>query len=145
MEYLIGFFSAFLLMYCIFKIQSKNNIFQEPKIKPLKYSQSHIHSIVFPLLPKNKFGKRKKKSQAVLHESKTSIKVIIMENSAYWIKDNVFYMADMSIDGMVDKDTTRRVDTMAMSRVQLDKMMFIIDRLREENYNDSSGPGDQQL
>jgi len=145
MEYLIGFFSAFLLIYIVFKIQFKNNIFQESKIKPLKYSQSHIHSIVFPLLPKNKSGKRKKKSQAVLHELNTSVRVIIMENSAYWIKDNVFYTADMSTEGTVDKDTTRRVDTMDMSRVQLDKMMFIIDRLREENYNDSGGPGDKQL
>jgi hypothetical protein len=54
-------------------------------------------------------------------------------------------MADMNNEGIVDKDTTRRVDTMTMSRVQLDKMMFIIDRLREENYNDSSGSGNQQL
>lgn len=141
MKYLIGFFSAFLLMYCIFKIQNKSNIFQEPKIKSLKYSQSHIHSIVFPLLPKDKIGKSKKKSQSILHESKTSIKVIIMENSAYWIKDNIFYMADMSMDGMVDKDTTRRVDIMAMDKVQLDKMMFIVDKLREEAFDDRGGSG----
>jgi len=64
-----------------------------------------------------------------------------MDNNAYWIKDNVFYMADMSSDGMVDKDTTRIVDTMAMNKVQLDKMMFIIDRLREDTY-DSGGSRD---
>ena len=145
MEYLLGFFSAFLVIYCIFKLQSKNNILKEPTIEPIRYSQSHIHSIVSPLLPKFKHNKNKKKSQALMHESKYSIKVIIMENSAYWIKDNVFYMADMNNEGIVDKDTTRRVDTMTMSRVQLDKMMFIIDRLREENYNDSSGSGNQQL
>jgi len=59
-----------------------------------------------------------------------------MEDQAYWIKDNIFYTADVMGDG-VDKDTTRRVDTMVMNKVQLDKMMFIIDRLREGNSNDS--------
>ena len=61
-----------------------------------------------------------------------------MDEQAYWIKDNVFYTADMDGD-YVDKDTTRRVDTMAMNTVQLDKMMFIVDKLREGNLNDSGG------
>ena len=63
-----------------------------------------------------------------------------MDNQAYWIKDNVFYTANMIGDN-VDKDTTRTVDTMAMNRVQLDKMMFIIDRLREEALDDSGSSG----
>lgn len=141
MEYLAGFLFAFLLMYVVFKLQINNNILKEPKVKPLKYSQSHIHSIMKPLLPKNLKNKKREKSQSSLHESKYSIKVILMDNNAYWIKDNVFYMADMGPDGLVDKDTTRIVDTMAMSKVQLDKMMFIIDRLREDTY-DSGGSRD---
>ncbi len=141
MEYLVGFFSSFFIIFVLFKLQTKKDIFKEPKIKKIKYSQSHIHSIVLPLLPKNVKRGSKVKSQASIHESRYSIKVILMDNNAYWIKDNVFYMADMSSDGMVDKDTTRVVDTMAMSKVQLDKMMFIIDRLREDTY-DSGGSRD---
>ena len=64
-----------------------------------------------------------------------------MDNQAYWIKDNVFYTADMAMNGNVDKDTTRTVDTMTMNKVQLDKMMFIIDRLREEAFDDRGGTG----
>ena len=63
-----------------------------------------------------------------------------MDDQAYWVKDNVFYTADMD-EGDVNKNTTREVDTMTMNKVQLDKMMFIMDRLREGTFNDSGGTG----
>ena len=66
-----------------------------------------------------------------------------MDNQAYWIKDSIFYMADMSNDGGVDKDTTRRVDTMTMDKVQLKKMMFIIEKLTEGLENDSWNSGNE--
>lgn len=139
MKYLIGFFSSFILIYIIVKLQVKHNILLEQKLNPIRYSQSHVHTLISPLLPKIQTFKAIKKSQSLLHESRFSIKVIIMDNQAYWIKDSIFYMADMSNNGEVDKDTTRRVDTMTMDKVQLDKMMFIIDRLREGTFDDSGG------
>jgi len=141
MDYLSGFLLSIFLFYVINILQNKKNIFQENKIKSLRYSQSHIHSIVFPLLPKKKIIKKIKKTQAYMHHQKTTLKVIIMDNLAYWIKDNAFYMADMSADGTVNKDTTRLVDTTTMNKVQLDKMLFIVDKLAEGNLNDSGGTG----
>lgn len=79
--------------------------------------------------------------QSIKHDNLTNIRVIIMDNSAYWIKDNTFYVADMSEDGTVNKDTTRVVDTMAMNKVQLDKMVFIVDKLTEGLYDDSGSSG----
>lgn len=73
---------------------------------------------------------------------KNHIRVIIMDNRAYWIKDNTFYTANMSIDGTVDKDTTSRVDTEGMSKIQLDQMLFIVDKLREGTFDDSGGTRD---
>lgn len=139
MEYLTGFFAAFLLIYIFIKLNTAKNIIVEPKIKPLRYSQSHVHFLISDLLPKNKPKAKIKKSQSTIHDKKNSIKVIIMDNSAYWIRDNAFYMADMSIDGTVNKDTTRQVDTHTMSKVQLDKMLFIIDQLKKEEDDDSRG------
>lgn len=141
MEYFAGFFIAFLLIYFIAKFQLKYNILQEKTLQPIRYSQSHVHSLIFPLLPKNVKPKKIKKTQATIHEAKNNIKVIIMDNSAYWIKDNAFYVADMAIDGTVNKDSTRRVDTNSMNRVQLDKMLFIIDKLREGTLDDSGSAG----
>lgn len=141
MEYISGFILAFVLIYFLAKFQIKYNILQENTIKPIRYSQSHIHSLIFPLLPKGIKIKKPKKTQSTIHEAKNNIKVIIMDNSAYWIKDNTFFTADMCIDGTVNKDSTRRVDTDNMNKVQLDKMLFIIDRLREGTLDDSGSAG----
>jgi hypothetical protein len=67
------------------------------------------------------------------------MKIMIVKDRAYWIKDNTFYVATV-VDGQVNKETAKEVDTMAMSKVELDEMMFIVEKLREDN-NDSRGPG----
>lgn len=142
MEYLVGFFTCFILIYTVVKLQKNHNILQEKNMKPIRYSQSHIHSLVSPLLPKGVKHKRSSSSQATKVNDQNHIRVIIMDNRAYWIKDNAFYTAEMSIDGTVDKDTTSRVDTEGMSKVQLDQMLFIVDKLREGTFDDSGGTRD---
>ncbi len=134
MEYLIGSLSTFIILGLMSKkmLKGKNN-----KIS-LSYRQSHIFDIVKPLLPPVK--KPEVKTQSKAYEDKTNVKVIIMYNQAFWIKDNVFYMADMR-EGYVDKETTRRVDTMGMDKVELDKMLFIMDQLRDGKINDSGSSG----
>ena len=54
----------------------------------------------------------------------------MVENKAYWVKDNLFYVADME-NGIIDADSTRPLDIMSMDKVQLDKILFIIDRLKD--------------
>lgn len=138
MEYLVGSLTTFILLVLIGKNTMKNKRVSE-KIS-LKYSQTHIFEIVKPLLPLGALTKKIVNTQSLNHEQKTSIKVIIMGNQAFWIKDNIFYVADM--DGHhIDKDTTRRVDTMAMDKVELDKMLFIMDQLRDRKINDSGSSG----
>jgi hypothetical protein len=106
----------------------------------LTYQQSHIFELVKPLLPDIKSLKPERKSQSVNHENKTNVKVIIMGNQAFWIKDNMFYTADME-GHLINKESTRRVDTMAMDKVELDKMLFIMDQLRDRTINDSGSSG----
>ena len=82
------------------------------------------------------------KTQSKMHHDKTNVKVIILDNQAYWIKDNIFYRAP--IDGQsIDKESAEQVDTIHMDKVQLDKMLFIMDKLREGNNDDSRGSGDK--
>lgn len=132
MEYLLGMFSTLLVALIM-----SGKIINNKKIS-LKYRQSHIFEIVKPILPPIK--KPEVKTQSKTYEDKTNVKVIIMYNQAFWIKDNVFYMADMK-EGYVDKETTRRVDTMGMDKVELDKMLFIMDQLRDGKINDSGSSG----
>jgi hypothetical protein len=137
MNYLIGSLVTFILIHFMSKIMLNNT---KSNKKTFVYRQTNIFELVKPLLPPISSLKPDRKSQAINHENKTNVKVIIMGNQAFWIKDNMFYMADM--DGQhINKESTRRVDTMAMDKVELDKMLFIMDQLRDRNINDSGSSG----
>lgn len=91
---------------------------------------------------KNNSRRLKTNSQSKIHYDKTNIKVIIFDNNAYWIKDNIFYRAPL-VNQLIDKDSAEQVDTIHMDKVQLDKMLFIMDKLREGIKDDSRGSGDE--
>lgn len=137
MEYIIGFLSAFTFIYLFVRIQYRYDVLKQ-NVKFVRSSQSRNHYLFNNNIPKKKSKKINRQSSN--HDKNINIKVIIMDDQAYWIKDNTFYTADM-VQGTVDKETTRIVDTMTMNKVQLDKMIFIIDRLREEAFDDRWGSG----
>jgi hypothetical protein len=91
---------------------------------------------------KNNSRKIKVKTQSKLHHEKTNIKVIILDNDAYWIKDNIFYKAPL-VNELINKDEAEQVDTIHMDKVQLDKMLFIMDKLREGIEDDSRSSRDE--
>jgi hypothetical protein len=68
------------------------------------------------------------------------VRVMVVDDQAYWIKDNTFFTADM-VDDNLDNDSTRTVDTMGMDEVQLKKMIFIVDKLTEGTSNDRGDSG----
>jgi len=68
-------------------------------------------------------------SQLTKRRERDMIKVIVIGNLAYWVSDNIFYVAD-AIDGEVIPQTAKPVDTNSMSRRDLDKMLFILDSLK---------------
>ena len=76
------------------------------------------------------FGKIVTNDEEVEDEDRELINVAIIENQAYWIHGNTFYMADI-VDDEIDKNTSRPVDTINMSLYELNKMLFIIDHLNE--------------
>ena len=101
------------------------------------YTQSDIHQIVKNFLPKDLFEVPKLISQARKHVRKNTVRVLIIEDQAYWVHDNMFYVAD-TVDGLVNPETVRPVDTNNMSKRDIDKMLFILDSLRNGNSDDSS-------
>ena len=69
---------------------------------------------------------------------------MITDSSAYWIKDNSLYTANV-IDGNVDSDTTQPVDTMKMNNLELTKLMMIVEKLREDDDNDNRNTGNKKF
>jgi len=117
---------------------NKNNINKNN----VKYSQSHIFMYIRPLLPDMSNIKKIKNTQSLNYQRKINVKVIILDNYAYWIKENQFYKAEM-VNNLIDPDTTTTVDTIGMDSIQLDKMLFIMDKLREGLDNDSGSTGNR--
>jgi hypothetical protein len=131
MDFLLGTVTTTLILFIflVFLINKRNK--REPFFV-IRYSQSHIHRILSPLLPQvDQITKAVvKNNQSRKHLKDTNIKVLIVEGKAYWTKNNVFYVSNI-VDGDIDKNNAQVVDTMGMNKVELDKMLFIIDQLRK--------------
>lgn len=107
------------------------------ELPPLvRYSQSHVHNLIAPFMPTNKEMTIQPETQSSKYLDKITIRVVFLENKAYWIKDNKFYVADAK-DHMVDHDSAIEVDTMSMDKIQLDKIKVVVEKLSEGKNNDS--------
>lgn len=80
------------------------------------------------------------KTQATDFHDKRSLRILIVEDRAYWIEHNTLYEAEI-IDGNMDPSTTKAIDTMVLDKVQLDKIIFVVDRLTERFNDEDSGTG----
>lgn len=69
-------------------------------------------------------------TQSMKHFDSINLRILILEEEAYWIKNNAVFVAEI-INGEIEKDTAKEVDTMAMDKVQLNKLMFIVEKLKE--------------
>jgi hypothetical protein len=138
MEYLLGFAMAIIAILAFrFALLYKIDNDQLP---PIKYSQSHVHEMIKYYLPSSLFQKKRNKTQSDKHEEKLYTRVVFLENQAYWIKDNALLIADLE-DGIVLEETARKVDTIGMDRVQLDKVIGIVNALTEGRKDDSGHSG----
>jgi hypothetical protein len=138
MEYLLIVGLTFVASWSIIKISNKK---RRRFLSKIRYRQSNIYEIVKDVIPKEMFEKPKVMTQSQKHVQKNMLKVVITEGKAYWILDNVFYIAD-SINGRVDESTVEPLDIQNLSKKDLNKMLSILDDLRkgmESNDSGSSG------
>lgn len=114
------------------------NLFQKRKdsatLQP-RISQSLIYHSMKPFLVVT-IEERPLRTQSTEFERKQYVPVMLVDHQAYWILNNTLMVAD-EIDGSIDKESARAVDTMGMDKVQLDKTIFIVDALTEGAENDS--------
>jgi hypothetical protein len=135
MEYLLGSLVTLLTMFIVVKLikHPKNN----PVFKGILFSQSRQNELIsYSPPPKDLQVKR----QSINHFNSKHVKVIINDNSAYWIEDSCLYVAPIH-NGIIENEIKKKVDIMAMNKVELDKMIFIVDKLTEGNENDSRNSG----
>jgi hypothetical protein len=147
MEYFIGsFFTLIVIWYAskIFKrIDSSGG-----RLRP-RVSQSRSFDLLLPIvdiiMPRSGWTYQEPlETQSRNHFSSFSVKLVIYNDNAYWLHENNFYTAKM-VNGNVDRETTKPVDTMSMNAVELNELAQIVEKLREETGNDSSNSGNQKF
>ena len=108
------------------------------------YRQSDIHKLLkyfFSIRLPNNEGPS---SQLTKRKEKNMTKVIFVDNQAYWVSENTFFVAE-SVNGEIQRQTARPVNTNGLSKVDLNKMLFILDSLKNGSKNDSGSSGNERL
>ena len=106
------------------------------------HRQSDVHKLLKYFFSIPLYNNENNFSQLTKHKQKGIIKVIVLGNQAYWVSNNTFYVAD-AIDGKVQKHTAKPVDIEGLPKVDLDKMLFILDSLRDGKRDDSGSTGNK--
>jgi len=104
------------------------------------YRQSDMHNILKDFFFKDIFDEKVVTSQSKIWKDKQTTKVLIIDQKAYWVSNNMFYVGD-TVDGKVRPETGRPLDTTKMSKREIDKMLFILDNLKNGKLNDSGSTG----
>jgi hypothetical protein len=142
MEYLLIIGLTLLSYWSIIKISNKRKMIFLSKNK---YRQSSIYEMVKDVVPRQRFDKPKVITQSQRHIQKNMLRVVIAEGSAYWIVNNVFYTAN-AINGRVDEETIKPLDIENMPAKELNKMLSILDDLKQGvEPNDSGSAGNKRI
>jgi hypothetical protein len=139
MEYILTIVLTFVVSWAILRVIKKNT---QKGLSTTLYSQSDMHRLLKYFFSLNIIKDEKNPSQLTKRRERDMIRVIVMGDLAYWVSDNIFYVAE-AINGEVIPQSAQPVDTNSMSRKDLDKMLFILDSLKNGNKNDSSSAGNE--
>jgi hypothetical protein len=144
MEYFLGSVITLAILFVLDRKLSNNKV---PAVR-LRYSQSRSHSLFPAPRSVHYYGYSELRTQATLHSSSQSqnqMRVVLHEDDAYWIADNTLFTAKLSGDD-IDRESTKIVDTMALDKVELNKLMIIVDKLTEGNSkNDNGNSGNKNI
>ena len=143
MLYVITFGLTLVASWFIIRITTKS---RNKAFSRTLYRQSDLHRIMKKffsqqLIPDLNVNRS---SQLTRRREKDTIKVIVIDAKAYWVSDNVFYIAD-AIEGNPIPETARPLDTKQMSNKEINKMLFILDNLKDGKLNDSGSAGNERL
>lgn len=141
---LVGWFIIYIV------VKTKTTFANRSKKFDLKHRQSTIHSVVEPVLPTNEeiissIVKKKKESSKTKQSKQTyspeQIKVIVVDNKAYWIQNNTFYETIVTEDGEIDQSLSKPVDTTNLGEEEVNTLMHIVDELRSVEKDDGGSSG----
>jgi len=136
MEYFAGSIVTLVTMYIVAKLVNhpKNNI----KSAKTMFSQSRQYELVadfIPIIPP-----KPTISQSIKHNRSQYTRIFFIGDDAYWIEDNSVYTSKFE-NGVIDQENKKTVDMTTIDKVELEKMIFVVERLTEGLSDDSRDSG----
>lgn len=99
-------------------------------------SQSERYELIRPYLPEPVSIQEEDDEEFHIDEEieeyleENAVNVVMEGDMIYWVQDNIFYTAKV-VGDEVDQDSIQPIDTESMSKSELEKMLFILDALKE--------------
>jgi hypothetical protein len=136
-EYFLG---SLVTLISIVMFNKFTNKITQSGIPIPKFSQSTRVALFKSYLEEVIAPKPQTKNQSTNHLKKNSKKAYFLEKDVYWIEDGFLQTAKI-FNNQIDETTKKKVDTHSLSKVELDKMIYIVDKLTEGNKDDSGNSG----
>jgi hypothetical protein len=137
MEYLLGSLVTILTIVLVRMWIHPDRL---PYVNPIKHRQSHIYEISKDFLGYYVPPFKELNTQAYNYFKENSLRVLMVNDKAYWIQNNNLLVSDV-IDGEIADETTKKVDTMSLDKVQLEEIAFVVEKLTEGMKNDGGNSG----
>ena len=137
MEYLLVMGLTLIVFCSIIIVITKK---EKKSFNKIVYRQSDMHNILKDFFFKDIDNDKVFTSQSRIWKEQQTTKVVILDQKAYWISNNIFYVGE-AVDGKVKPETGQPLDTSNMSKREIDKMLFILDNLKNGKLNDSGSAG----
>jgi hypothetical protein len=136
MEYFAGSVVTLVTMYIVAKLVNhpKNNV----RSVKTNFSQSRQYELVADFMPMPE--RKPLVSQSIKHNQSQYTRIFFIGDDAYWIEDNRVYTSKFE-DGRIDQENKKTVDMTAIDKVELEKMIFVVERLTEGLSDDSGNSG----
>ena len=104
------------------------------------YRQSDMHNMLKEFFFRDIFDNKAASSQSKIWKEKKTTKFLVIDQKAYWVSNNMFYVGDAD-NGQVRPETGKPIDISTMSPKEVNKMLFILDNLNGGRRNDRGGAG----
>ena len=104
------------------------------------YRQSDMHNMLKEFFFRDILDNKDASSQSKIWKEKKTTKFLVIDQKAYWVSNNMFYVGDAD-NGQVRPETGKPIDISTMSPKEVNKMLFILDNLNGGRKNDSGGAG----
>jgi hypothetical protein len=62
---------------------------------------------------------------------RSTVKVVIVKNQAYWVYENNIYVADVDDYGRVDGQNAKKIDVFGLPQKKVNELLEIIDSISE--------------